>query len=850
MSLPTETRCNVCGRSANPADRYCGFCGARLDADGETPTAETTGAHRAHGDRILTALRAATIGEYDIAGEIGRGGMAVVFLAHDLSLNRKVAIKALLPELLYTEGMDRRFKHEARIAAKLDHPNILVIHSVREANDLLFIVMKLVEGLPLSAIAKVAGPLPVPVVRFIVRHVADALSYAHGEGVVHRDVKPANIMVDRRGNVVVMDFGIAKAADDSHLTRTGLVIGTPAYMSPEQCLARGVTPASDQYSLGVVAYELLTGKTPFRGSALEMQWAHATAPAPSVRSLRPDCPPDVEAVVSRMMAKAPEDRWPSLHDVSHALADDPATVSAARSALVRLVGEVPDRRDSTTPTTPASPVPIGPGPAAVGDATTDPVRGSSADTPEPSAVRGAPAPAPAPPLDAAPPPDADRAASPVLTLSRQRIELTTGDSVELVVELDAADQATDGSSVEWTTTNPAVVTVSPDGFVTAVGAGLAEVACAWRGRRAVCLVQVMAAALPARPSAASRLATAPDHVVTASVRTLGTAPAPAGVRRGPRRQWWIGVLATGAVGIVAYRALRPNDFVGSLPPDVATSPVIPAAPDPAAVASGAASITPVPASPAPANAAGRSGGNEPNAPAGSRSGVTTAASSPLISPRPDASAGAAARASSTKPAPTGTRSIAAASQPSATTPVPPAVPRTRADSARLTTRVDTAAAYGTSRTAPPAAAPSSPATYAPPPASTSAAAGTARDSAEIIPPAPREIASALFKEFANAINARAYSRITNAFPQPSDPAAARVWQDFLVFVRDYTPRATVRSTTVNEASTPPTITASVDFRWSGDAGFERTRSASFTGIGVPIPGGWQLREVRLSKKFW
>src|SRR5690242_16336483 len=157
MSLPTETRCAVCGRPATAADRYCGFCGARLDGDNVTPTAETMGAHGPHVDRILTALRAATIGEYDIAGELGRGGMAVVFLAHDLSLNRKVAIKALLPELLYTEGMDRRFKHEARIAAKLDHPNILVIHGVREAKDLLFIVMKLVEGLPLSSIAKVSG---------------------------------------------------------------------------------------------------------------------------------------------------------------------------------------------------------------------------------------------------------------------------------------------------------------------------------------------------------------------------------------------------------------------------------------------------------------------------------------------------------------------------------------------------------------------------------------------------------------------------------------------------------------------------------------------------------------------
>jgi hypothetical protein len=178
----------------------------------------------------------------------------------------------------------------------------------------------------------------------------------------------------------------------------------------------------------------------------------------------------------------------------------------------------------------------------------------------------------------------------------------------------------------------------------------------------------------------------------------------------------------------------------------------------------------------------------------------------------------------------------------ATEPIaPPVVPRARVDSSRLT-RADTASGYGASRSAAP--------TYNAAPTSTPAAPQPPKDTADVIPVAPREIASALFKEFANAINARAYSRITSAFPQPSDPAAAKVWQDFLVFVRDYMPRATVRSTTVNDTSNPPTITAAIDFRWAGDAGFERTRSASFTGIGVPIPGGWQLRGARLAKKFW
>ena len=341
--------------------------------------------------------------------------MAVVFLAHDLSLNRKVAIKVLLPELLYTEGMDRRFKHEARIAAKLDHPNILVIHGVREANDLLFIVMKLVEGLPLSAIAKVAGPLPIPVVRSIVRYVADALAYAHGEGVVHRDVKPANIMVDRRGNVVVMDFGIAKAADDAHLTRTGLVIGTPAYMSPEQCLAQG-----GDVGVGPVFVRRRGLRAAHRQDAVPRLGARDAMGARDGggRHRCDRCDPTARRIsrraVLRMMAKAPTDRWPSLHDVSNALTDDPATVSAARATLVSLVAEAPGRRDETLPTTPASPVPIGPGPAAAGDATTDPVRATHVERRyrEPNVPDGSPNAAPV--------------AAPMLTLSQQRIELDGG----------------------------------------------------------------------------------------------------------------------------------------------------------------------------------------------------------------------------------------------------------------------------------------------------------------------------------------------------------------------------------------------------------------------------------------
>jgi len=788
MSLPTEIRCTACGRATTTADRYCGFCGARLDAESATPAAEATGEHAPHVDRIQAALRTATIGEYDIAGEIGRGGMAVVFLAHELSLNRKVAIKALLPELLYTEGMDRRFKHEARIAAKLDHPNILVIHAVREANELLFIVMKLVEGLPLSAIVKTGGPLPVPVVRLVVRQVADALSYAHGEGVVHRDVKPANIMVDRRGNVVVMDFGIAKAADDAHLTRTGLVIGTPAYMSPEQCLAQGVASASDQYSLGVVAYELLTGRTPFRGSALEMQWSHATAGPPTVRSLRPDCPPELEALVLRMLSKAPADRWPTLHDVSHALADDPATVAAARAMLVKLASEAPGRRDKTLPTTPASPVPIGLGPLAAGDATTDPVRRSSdsiilvEDPSDAGVTAGAPN---------------AGGAGPLLTLSQQRIELVAGDSVELIVELDADDQASEGSTVLWQTSNPAIAKVSADGFVTAVAPGLAEITCGWRGRRAVCLVHVTpaVAVIAPEPVAPRRPELVPRDTPVAAMASKSPMLA-------PRKRWWVGVLAAGLATVLVYRAARQGE-----------TPV-----------SGAAGVGAAPAAAAPA-----------------ANPAPQVASAPTAEPP---AAPAVDKATPPNAGPTRRVPTAAAVTPgkaAATTPTIPTVPLALPDTSRRTAnRTDT----GTTAVARPGTTPPTPVptTYTAPPA--------ARDSVERIPVPTRDIASVLYRDFASYVNSRTYSRITAAYSEPSAAADVKLWQDFLIFVRDYTPRATMRSVSVDSSTSPATVTATIDFRWSTDAGFERTRPATFVGSALPVAGTWQLHRARLTKKFW
>jgi len=270
-----------------------------------------------HHTAQLDALRKATLGEYEVLAELGRGGMATVYLAHDLALDRKVAIKVLAPALLLMgEGMVERFKREARTAAALSHPHIIPIYAVRESEHVLYFVMKYVQGRALDTVIRDVGTLPIPMVQTILAQVGDALGYAHRHGVIHRDIKSANIMLDEDGRAVVTDFGIAKVVQAEGLTMTGVTVGTPTYMSPEQCATRDVTGASDQYSLGVVAYEMLTGRLPFLGeSTMAVMYAHFNERPRPVAELRPDSPPNLSAGVMRMLEKDPALRWPSMDDI-------------------------------------------------------------------------------------------------------------------------------------------------------------------------------------------------------------------------------------------------------------------------------------------------------------------------------------------------------------------------------------------------------------------------------------------------------------------------------------------------------------------------------------------------------
>lgn len=295
---------------------------------------------------VVELLKDALAPRYEVERELGRGGMAVVILGRDLRLERRVAIKVLLPELSASLGAER-FLQEIRFAAALHHPHILAVHESGEAAGFLYYVMPYVEGESLRARLDREGELPLEDALRIAHEVGDALHYAHERDVVHRDVKPENILLSN-GHAMVADFGIAraiKAASGMRLTETGLAVGTPAYMAPEQAAAgERIDARADVYALGCVLYEMLAGEPPYRGATPQRVIAqHATAPIPSLTAIRPAVPLAVEAVVTRALAKAPADRFPNarafaaalpLHTASHPVPAIPAKSRRARYAVI------------------------------------------------------------------------------------------------------------------------------------------------------------------------------------------------------------------------------------------------------------------------------------------------------------------------------------------------------------------------------------------------------------------------------------------------------------------------------------------------------------------------------------
>jgi len=288
-------------------------------------------------DELQSRLSAAVGARYEVSDEIGRGGMGVVFRARDVRLRRSVAIKLLPPELAFREEVRSRFLREAQTAAQLSHPNIVPIYSVDEVDGLVFFVMGLVEGESLGAYLKRERRAPLDFAHRVLRDVADALAYAHGRSIIHRDIKPDNILMDRvTGRTLVSDFGIARAAEgDSRLTVTGIAVGTPSYMSPEQAIGeRDIDGRSDLYSLGVLGYQMLAGELPFAANNTPaMLMKHINEAPRPIHDLRPDVPPGLERAIERAMAKKPDQRWADAAGFRDALSDDSVRSVAPRNVV-------------------------------------------------------------------------------------------------------------------------------------------------------------------------------------------------------------------------------------------------------------------------------------------------------------------------------------------------------------------------------------------------------------------------------------------------------------------------------------------------------------------------------------
>lgn len=272
----------------------------------------------------MSQLVGRRLGRYEIQEQIGRGGMARVYRATDTILRRTVAVKVLAPQLSMDSEFVERFRREALTVAGLRHPSIMTIYDVGDEQEMLhYIAMEFIHGRSLHAILEERGALGLGYAVTILEPLGHALDYAHSRGLVHRDIKPHNVMIDLEGRVLLTDFGIVQPSDPDvrRLTRTGIFMGTPEYMSPEQAQAQRVDARSDLYSLGVVAYEIITGRVPFSGGTPQLIVAHAQTPPPPPSRVMPHLPAELDTVLMRALAKNPPDRYSSGRELATALHD-------------------------------------------------------------------------------------------------------------------------------------------------------------------------------------------------------------------------------------------------------------------------------------------------------------------------------------------------------------------------------------------------------------------------------------------------------------------------------------------------------------------------------------------------
>ncbi|HEY1013177.1 MAG TPA: serine/threonine-protein kinase, partial [Herpetosiphonaceae bacterium] len=283
------------------------------------------------------------IDRYAIVELLGSGGMARVFRAVDQGLDREVALKVVEPPRFGADEFSARFQREAQTLAGLQHPAIVPIYTFGRHGPFSYLVQELLPGPTLEQEIRTAkaggGFLAADAITATIRQVAGALDYAHRRGIIHRDLKPSNLMRNTHGMMILTDFGIAKSGESlDKLTKTGMVLGTPHYLAPEQAQGQPLTPAADIYALGVLLYETIANRVPFDDAApLAIALAHVTQPPPALRSIRPELPPAVEDVVFTALAKAPEQRFPSAGALADALerawAAGPAVIASPTAAL-------------------------------------------------------------------------------------------------------------------------------------------------------------------------------------------------------------------------------------------------------------------------------------------------------------------------------------------------------------------------------------------------------------------------------------------------------------------------------------------------------------------------------------